>query len=102
MKAIIKFIIKIRVNGKMIKDVEKEFITIQMALRLKYYLYYDYLKDLNISFLQSNLKFGRVHENVCILWTPRGETVKGRTMEEILALKNNFELDNDHNLIIYT
>jgi hypothetical protein len=66
------------------------------------HLYYDYLKDLNISFLQSNLKFGRVHENVCILWTPRGETVKGRTMEEILALKNNFELDNDHNLIIYT
>jgi hypothetical protein len=66
------------------------------------HLYYSYLKNLNINFNKSNLKFGRVHEDVCILWTPKGETVKGRSMEEILALKNNFELDNDHNLIIYS
>ena len=93
-----------------LKNIAKEFIFYFNYTNLwnngKYispeHLYYDYLKDLNISFLQSNLKFGRVHENVCILWTPRGETVKGRTMEEILALKNNFELDNDHNIIIYT
>ena len=66
------------------------------------HLYYSYLKNLNINFDKSNLKLGRVHEDVCILWTPKGETVKGRSMEEILALKNNFELDNDHNLIIYS
>jgi hypothetical protein len=66
------------------------------------HLYYSYLKDSNINFLQTNLKFGRIHEDVCILWTPKNQTVKGRSMEEILALKNNFELDNDHNLIIYS
>jgi hypothetical protein len=66
------------------------------------HLYYNYLKDLNINFLQTNLKFGRVHEGVCILWTYQNETVKGRSIEEILSLKNNFELDNDHNLIIYS
>ena len=65
------------------------------------HLYYKYLKDLNINFLQTNLKFGRIHEDVCILWTPKNQTVKGRSMEEILILKNDFELDNDHTLIIY-
>ena len=43
-----------------------------------------------------------LHENVCILWTPEGETVKGHSVKEILTLKNNFELDNNHNLIIYS
>jgi hypothetical protein len=66
------------------------------------HLYYSYLKNLNINFNKSNLKFGRIHENVCILWTSEGETVKGHNIEEILTLKNNFELDNNHNIIIYS
>jgi len=66
------------------------------------HLYYSYLKNSNINFNKSNLKFGRVHEDICILWTPNGETVKGYTQEEVLTLKNNFEIDNNHNLIIYS
>ena len=65
------------------------------------HLYYEYLKNSNINFLQTNLKFGRVHEDTCILWTPNGETIKGYGIDEVLSLKTDFEIDNYSNLIIH-
>lgn len=62
------------------------------------HLYYDYLKDLNISFNKSNLKFGRTYENVCILWAPSGEAFKGYGIDWVLNIKEEFEVDNNSQL----